>query len=77
MCVVCTARMEIRTGIDLKRTKLAMDLNLREEVTESTPVADAASHVAGLVPLGLRFVSRFLSLAFQLWESVPVAPSGG
>jgi len=34
VCVVCTAQMEIRTGIDLKRTKLAMDLNLREEVTK-------------------------------------------
>jgi hypothetical protein len=32
--------MEIRTGIDLKRTKLAMDLNLRGESLESTPVAD-------------------------------------
>jgi hypothetical protein len=40
VCVVLTARMEIRTGIDLKRTKLAMDLNLRGEITESTPVAD-------------------------------------
>ena len=32
--------MEIRTGIDLKRTKLAMDLNLHGKITESTPVAD-------------------------------------
>jgi hypothetical protein len=32
--------MEIRTGIDLKRSKLAMDLNLGGEITESTPVAD-------------------------------------
>jgi hypothetical protein len=32
--------MEIRTGIDLKRTKLAMGLNLYGKITESTPVAD-------------------------------------
>ena len=31
--------MEIRTGIDLKCRKLATALNLRGEVTESTPVA--------------------------------------
>jgi hypothetical protein len=30
VCVVCTARMEIRTRIDLKHTKPAMDLNMRE-----------------------------------------------
>jgi hypothetical protein len=41
--VVCTARMEIRTGIDLARMKLAMDLNLHWEITESTPVADSRS----------------------------------
>ena len=41
VCVVCTARIEIRTGIDLKRTKPAMGLNLHGEVTESTVVADA------------------------------------
>jgi hypothetical protein len=33
--------MEIRTGIDLKRTKVAMDLNLRGEITEIKLVADA------------------------------------
>jgi hypothetical protein len=38
--VVCAAPMEIRTEIDLKRTQLAMDHNLRGEITESTPVAD-------------------------------------
>ena len=40
MCVVCTARIEIRTGIDLKRAKPAMDLNLRGDITETKPVAD-------------------------------------
>ena len=32
--------MEIRTGIDLKCTKLAVDPNLQEEITETKPVAD-------------------------------------
>jgi len=33
--------MKILTGIDLKRAKLAMDLNLRGEITEIKLVADA------------------------------------
>jgi len=32
--------MEICTGIDLKCMKLAIELNLREEITETKPVAD-------------------------------------
>jgi hypothetical protein len=39
--VGCTAQIEIRTGIDLKHTKLAMDRNLQAEITETKPVVDS------------------------------------
>jgi hypothetical protein len=43
VCVVCTVWMEIRTVIDSRRTKLATDLNLCGETTETKPVADVVS----------------------------------
>jgi hypothetical protein len=38
--VVCTAQIEIRTGINVIRTKLAKALNLRGKITETKLVAD-------------------------------------
>lgn|SRR5690242_21126073 len=40
VCVVCTARMKIHTGIGLKRTRLAMSLDFTAEITEITPVTN-------------------------------------